>query len=198
MNRSAVGLGVADHLGWAVVVAVSTDLAVVDRRRIELVGAGLPAAPVHHEGGAHDLHRTGDPLTDEELAALVARVRASAAVTIASEFDRLAAELAGEVTTVSLRAWPADFPTDIARVRRAPFESRADPIMYRRLLAEAASARGWSVVPYDPASIEAEAIGLVGADPELLRRPRAELGPPWTKDHRTAYASAIVAALARR
>ena len=72
-------VGVAHHLGWAVLVTASADHEVVDRRRVELVEPGLPAAPIHHEGGAHELHRTGAPLDDEALAALVARVRASAA-----------------------------------------------------------------------------------------------------------------------
>jgi len=38
-----------------------------------------------------------------------------------------------------------------------------------------------------------QAVGLLGerAD-DVLQGPRARLGPPWTKDHRTALAAAIV------
>jgi hypothetical protein len=46
------------------------------------------------------------------------------------------------VVSVSLRAWPVDFPEDIAVQRRVPYESRADSVMYRRVLAELAHARG--------------------------------------------------------
>jgi hypothetical protein len=37
-----VRVGIAHHLGWAVVVAASDDGSVADRRRIELVEPGLP------------------------------------------------------------------------------------------------------------------------------------------------------------
>ena len=52
-------LGIAHHLGWATAVTAAADHRVVDRRRIELIEPGLPPAPVHHEGGAHELHRSG-------------------------------------------------------------------------------------------------------------------------------------------
>jgi hypothetical protein len=41
-------VGIADHLGWAVAVTASSDYEVVDRRRIELVEAGMTAAPIHY------------------------------------------------------------------------------------------------------------------------------------------------------
>jgi len=53
-----------------VAVTASPDFEVVDRRRIELLGPGLPAAPIHHEGGAHDMHRSGPHRDDDDLAAL--------------------------------------------------------------------------------------------------------------------------------
>ena len=77
-------IGIAHHLGWAVAVTAAADHSVVDRRRIELVGPDLPAAPIHHEGGAHDLHRSDPPLDDDELAELADRVRTSAVSTTAS------------------------------------------------------------------------------------------------------------------
>jgi hypothetical protein len=40
-------LGIAHHLGWAVAVTASADHQVVDRRRIELIEPGMPAAPIH-------------------------------------------------------------------------------------------------------------------------------------------------------
>jgi hypothetical protein len=44
---------------------------------------------------------------------------------------------------------PLDFPDDIAVQRRAPYEARADAIMYRQELSELAHARGWEVHLYD-------------------------------------------------
>ena len=98
------------------------------------------------------------------------------------------------VVSISLRLWPPDFPDDIAVQRRAPYEARADAIMYRRLLAELADARGWEVHCYDAKNVEAQAATLLGerAD-EVLLGPRATLGPPWTKDHRAALAATVLA-----
>ena len=83
-------IGVAHHLGWAVAVTADDDHRVVDRRRVELVDAGLPNAPIHHLGGAWDLHRAGEPPTDEELATKVAEVRASVVRSADAAFDALA------------------------------------------------------------------------------------------------------------
>jgi hypothetical protein len=58
----AVHLGVAHHLGWAVVVPATEDYIVVDRRRVELVEKGVSPAPIHNEGGAFPLHRPAEPL----------------------------------------------------------------------------------------------------------------------------------------
>jgi hypothetical protein len=47
----AMRVGVFDHFGWAVAVTASADHEVVDRRRIELIEPGLPAAPIHYVVG---------------------------------------------------------------------------------------------------------------------------------------------------
>jgi hypothetical protein len=180
-----VRVGVADHLGWAVVVTAAADHAVIDRRRIELVEPGRSAAPIHYTRGRLDVAAT---------ATLVATVRASAARAGSKALDELADALPAAVVSISLRSWPPDFPDDIAVQRRAPYEARADAIMYRQVLAELARARGWDVHLYDAKHVEAQAAGLLGERAEgVLRSPRATLGPPWTKDHRVALAATVVA-----
>lgn len=187
-------LGIAHHFGWAVAVTATADHRVVDRRRIELIEPGLPAAPVHHEGGPHLMHRSGDPLDDAALAALVADVRASVVRTTAASLDELAAAVPEPIRSLSVRAWPVDFPTDIAVVRRVPYESRADSVMYCQVLAELAGERGWGVHLYDAKDVEAQAGRILGSRAnEVLHGPRATLGPPWAKDHRIALAATIVA-----
>jgi hypothetical protein len=57
MQNVTMRLGIAHHLGWAVAVVSSADHNVMDRRQVELVEPGLPAAPSQHDGGAHLLHR---------------------------------------------------------------------------------------------------------------------------------------------
>ena len=187
-------LGIAHHFGWAVAVTASTDSRVIDRRRIELIEPGLPAAPIHHEGGPHLLHRSGEPLDDDELAALVARVQSSVERTASAALDELGSALPEPITTMALRAWPSDFPEDIAAQRRVPYESRADSVMYCRVLATLARSRGWEVHTYDAKTVEDAAARHLGdrAD-EVLRGPRSTLGPPWSKDHRMALAATIVA-----
>lgn len=192
--RRGLRLGLADHLGWAVAVTATVDHDIVDRRRIDLVDPGLPAAPIHHVGGPHELHRHGDALDDRALTALVAQVRASAARATAAAMDQLSAELPEAIVSMSLRAWPDNFPDDITVQRQVPYESRADPIMYRQVLAEEAQGRGWAVHLFDAKGVERAALGVLGQTTDrALHVPRTILGPPWSKDHRMAFAATIVA-----
>ncbi len=155
-------VGIADHLGWAIAVTASADYEVVDRRRIELVEPGMTAAPIHYDG--HRLDVAG-------MAALVTQVRASILRATSTALDDIAAALPEPVVSISLRTWPPDLADDIAVQLPAPYEARADAIMYRQILADLAHARDWKVV---------------------LHGPRATLGPPWTKDHRIALAATTV------
>jgi hypothetical protein len=178
-----VRLGIAHHFGWAVAVTAASEK-VVDRRRIDLIEPGMPTAPIHHEG---------KPLDDKAIVALVAKVRASAVRATSAALDELATALPEPIVSMSLRAWPVDFPEDIAVQRRAPFESRADSVMYRQVLAELAQVRGWEVHLYNAKDVEDEAVAiLAGRADEVLHGPRATLGPPWSKDHRMALAATIV------
>ncbi|MGH2393993.1 MAG: hypothetical protein ACRDGH_10990 [Candidatus Limnocylindria bacterium] len=158
---------------------------VLDRRRIELIEPGMPRAPIHHEG---------KPFDAAAVTVLVAKVRASLIRATSASLDELAAELPELIVSMSLRAWPLDFPDDIVVQRRAPYESHADSIMYRQVLAELAHERGWDVHLYNAKDVEDQASRILGerAD-EVLHGPRTALGPPWAKDHRMALAATIVA-----
>src|SRR5215211_7256149 len=107
-------LGIADHFGWAIAVASAVH-EVVDRRRIELVEPGMSPAPIHYESRRLDVATT---------IALVAKVRASVARASSAVLDEIATALPAPVRSISLRAWPLDFPDDIAAQRRAPYEAR--------------------------------------------------------------------------
>jgi hypothetical protein len=181
-------VGIADHLGWAVAVTASEDHEVVDRRRIELVEPGLSAAPIHYESWRLDV---------AETAALVEEVRASVVRATAAALADLASALPEPVASISLRTWPPDFPQEITVQRRKPYEARADAIMYRQVLDDAARARGWDVHLYNAKDVEEQAVGVLGERAnDVLHGPRARLGPPWTKDHRVALAAAIMAGAA--
>ncbi len=145
----------------------------------------MPTAPVEHEAG---------PLDDDDAARMVAEVRASALRATSASLDLLAASLPGPVASLSLRAWPLDFPDSIAVQRRPPHASRADSVMYCQVIAECAHARGWKVHLFDAKDVEAQAARILGQRAgDVLHGPRATLGPPWTRDHRIALAATIVA-----
>jgi hypothetical protein len=50
MSKNCGIIGVSDHGGWAVLVTVARDGTLLDRRRVELVGEGLPKLSHHSEG----------------------------------------------------------------------------------------------------------------------------------------------------
>jgi hypothetical protein len=94
-------VAIADHFGWAVAVTASADHEVVDRRRIELIGPGVSAAPIHYESRRLDV---------AETAALVAKARASVARVSSAALDDLAATLSAPVRSISLRTWVSGPP----------------------------------------------------------------------------------------
>ncbi len=167
--------GLADHYGWVAVVVVGPDGSVVDRRRAELLEAGLPASPFHHEA---------QPLPDDEAVALVAEVERSAAEHAAALWDEL------DVDAVAIREIPRLPDTVVEQIRSYHAQTRADGAMYRRVLADDACGRGWPVHFYDHLTVEKEAAAELGIDPAA---PREVLGAPWNADHRKAYAAALLA-----
>jgi hypothetical protein len=174
--------GVADHYGWAAVVTVGADGAVIDRRRAPLVDPSLPASPIHHECQG---------LPTDDAVALVHEVERSVAHHASALWDGLAAE--HDITAVAIREIPALPETIEAQIRSYHAQTRADPAMYRRLLVEDASRRGWAVHHYDHRRIIDQATEALGLSPGHLAAPRQELGAPWTVDHRKAYAAALLA-----
>jgi hypothetical protein len=182
-------VGIFDHFGWAVSVTASDDHEVVDRRRVELIERGTAAAPIHTDGKGMDL---------AAVTALVAEVRESATRVTSAALDALAAAVPAPITSISLRAVPGDFPSDIAVQRRTPYEARADAIMYRQVLAEVARARGWELHEYVAKHVLDQAADVLGERAgDVLAGVRARLGPPWTKDHQLALAATVVASAGR-
>ena len=186
MSKSGSIIGVSDHGGWAILVTVARDGKLLDRRRVELVAAGLPAIPHHSEGQRLPL---------DEAVQLVERVRASAQRHASLALDRVAKAVPG-IRGVALRECPELPPTIAERIKDYRAQNVADWVMYRRALASAAEARGWPVhwfnakKVFDPA---AAALKIKDLDAHFLRL-RKSIGPPWSQDHKLAMAAAIVAA----
>ncbi|MBX9602396.1 MAG: hypothetical protein K2X35_15410 [Bryobacteraceae bacterium] len=187
MSATDAIIGVSDHGGWAVLVTVARDGALLDRRRVELVDAGLPKIPHHSEGQTLPLH---------EAVALVERVGLSVERHARLALDAVATTLPGRIFGVALRECP-DLPGSVAdRITDYRASNVADWVMYRRALAAAAEARGWSVHWYDTKKIlgaAGRALGIGDFEAYFLTTRKA-IGPPWNHDHKIAMAAAIAAA----
>ena len=167
-------------------MTVSRDGAVLDRRRVELVGEGLPKIPHHSEGQRLPL---------DEAVELVERVRVSAERHAALALDAVAMAVPF-VLGVALRKCP-ELPATIAERLKDYFaQNNADWVMYRKALASAAEARGWPVHWYDAKTVfdgAREALRAEDLD-AYFADVRRTVGPPWNQDHKLAMAAAIVKA----
>jgi hypothetical protein len=188
MSKNGGIVGVSDHGGWAVLVTVARDGALLDRRRVELVDKDLPKIPHHSECQRLPL---------EEAVALVERVRVSAERHSVLALDALA-KAVPNILGMSLRICP-ELPATIAeRIQDYHAQNNADWVMYRRALACAAESRGWPVHWYDAKKVMAaasQALHVKNLDAHFLDVRKA-VGPPWNQDHKLAMAAAIVAAMA--
>ncbi len=188
-----VVVGVADHSGWAILVsaaAVNGEPAVVDRRRVSLIEKGVPNQPYHHETLALD---------DTEGEELLRKVRQSIAACTALALDRLSADLSPRyrVSAMTIRQPTLEpIPATLGEVHRSYFAlSRADGMLYHSAICAAARQRDWPLVFHRRGEELAKAAAAVQASTRDVERflndLRQELKPPWTADHRNAFAAAI-------
>src|ERR1700691_1942145 len=186
MSKNGGVIGVSDHGGWAVLVTVTRDGTLLDRRRVELVGEGLPKLPHHSEGQRLPL---------DEAVELVERVRVSSDLHAVLAL-RAVALAAPHILGVALRQCP-QLPATIAeRLKDYRAQNVADWVMYRKALASAAEARGWPVHWYDAKSVfgaASQALRVENIEAHFLQV-RSAVGQPWDKDHKLAMAAAIVTA----
>jgi hypothetical protein len=190
MSRNDGIIGVSDHGGWAVLVTVAGDGTLLDRRRVDLVDAGLPKIPHHSEGQSLPL---------DEAVALVERVQVSAVRHGKLRLEEVAKTVPGRILGVALRQCPELPPTIAERIKDYRAQNVADCVMYRKVLAAAAEARGWAIHWYDAKKVfdaASETLGIEDLDAHFLQL-RRSIGPPWGEDHKVAMAAAIVAARAR-
>ena len=181
-------IGVSDHGGWAVLVTVTRDGTLLDRRRVELVGEGLPKIPHHSEA-------QGLPL--EQAVELVERVRVSAQKHAVLALDAVATAVP-RILGIALRKCPPLPPTITERITDYHAQNNADWVMYRKAIASAAEARGWPVHWYEAKSVletARQALRVENFDAYFLQLRKA-IGPPWNNDHKLAMAAAVVMAAA--
>ena len=186
-------ISVADHAGWAHVVCVAAIdgvPAVVERRRVPTIDAGLPTMPYHHES-----LRMPEP----EANALIVRVRQSIAACTARALHEIVTGLAPSYSAVALAIRELSFPElpdTVAVVRQSyQLQCAADGMMYQLAFSGAARDLGLDVHQCRRGEESERAATRLGVRPDDIEtfvsgigRPS---GPPWAQEHRRAYAAGI-------
>ena len=194
-------VSVAEHTGWAHLVCVAAPggvPAVVERRRVTLIDAGLPTQPYEHDSRA---------MREDEADALIHRVRRSIDNRSSLALRRLVTELAPAhaVVALAIREPPfPDLPDSVATVRQSHrLTCCADGMLYQLAMCRAARELELEVRLCrrgQEASRAAEQLGVTPEEvEEFVSRAGRPAGPPWTGEHRRAFAAgiAVLAASAR-
>jgi hypothetical protein len=193
MKPTPCVVSAAEHAGWAYVICVAAPgnvPAVVERRRVTLIAKGLPTMPYHHES----LLMREDPAN-----ALIARVRRSIAECASRALHGVVTDLtpAYFVVALAIREPPfAELPESVVPVRRSyQLQCAADGMMYQFALCRAACELGLEVHLCRRGEETARAAARLEVDAgdveSFVRGPGRPSGPPWTEEHRRAYAAGI-------
>ena len=186
-------VSVAEHTGWAHVVCVAARdgvPAVIERRKVTLIDAGLPTQPYEHDSLA---------LREDEADALIARVRRSVASRTALALQRVVTELAPAHAVVALAIREPPFPAlpeSVATVRQSHrLISCADGMLYQLAMCRAARQLRLDVQLYrrgEESSRAAQQLNVTrGEIEEFVSGAGRPAGPPWTEEHRRAFAAGI-------
>ena len=195
VRRIPCVISVADHAGWAHIVCVAASRsvpAVVERRRAPTIEAGLPTMPYHHESLA---------MSVDEADALIARVRRSVAGCSSRALRDVVSDLAPSYSAVGLAIREPPFaalPDTVVAVRQSyQLQCAADGMMYQIALCRAALALRLDVHLCRRGEETARAAARLEIEPEdveeFVTRTGRPSGPPWTEEHRRAYAAGIAA-----
>jgi hypothetical protein len=193
MKAAPCVISVAEHAGWAHVVCVAAPgnmPVVIERRRVTLIEGGLPTLPYHHDSIG---------MREDDANALIARVQRSIAGCTSRELHRVVTDLAPAYAVVALAIREPPFPalpgsvTDVWQSYR--LQCAADGVMYQLSLCRAARELGLEVDLCRRGQEAARAAARLGVTTDVIEsfvsstgRPS---GPPWTQEHRRAYAAGI-------
>jgi len=186
-------VSVAEHAGWAhlvCVVARGNVPAVIARRRVTLIEKGLPTMPYEHDTTA---------MREGEADAVIAGVRQSIAARTSEALRRVVIELAPAHAAVALAIREApfdDLPATVAAVRTSyRLLCAADGMLYQLAICHAARQLELDVHTCRRGTETARAARQLGVTPaaieEFVSRTGRPAGPPWTQEHRRAYAAGI-------
>jgi hypothetical protein len=182
-------VGFSTHSGWAVAVTAGVGhdghLAVVDRRRVTLIGDDLPRMAYH----------AAAELDADAAERLVARVDASIADHARAVVGDLVDTPDVAVVGVAVVGQPREIP-GVAVVLASHARMHAcEGEQYRRGIVEAANDLGLPVLRVGADELTARTTELLEWTPERaeqeLAAVRAALGAPWQSDHKQAALAAL-------
>jgi hypothetical protein len=189
-TRPRIVAGASDHYARAEIVVLSTASgppALLARREIPLIEAGLPIAPYHHEALELDLDAAQDIV--DQVRDSIEKCARAALQALLDEFDL-------EALALQTSPFP-DLPEDLEQVLASRnLTNAADGMIYREILADQAEVLGIAVHRYprkqDPAQLAAEAMGCdLDKVHALVAEFGEQAGAPWRKDHKQAAAAAL-------
>jgi hypothetical protein len=192
-------VSVADHAGWSHLVCVAAAKrvpVVIGRQRVATIDDGLPTMPYHHESLRMDV---------DAADALIARVRRSIAECTSRALRGVVDGLAPAYRVVALAIREPTFPElppAVAVVRQSyQLQCAADGMMYQLAMCDAARGLGIDVQQCrrgEETALAAARLDVPVSEVEGFVGSRGRpSGPPWTEEHRRAFAAGI-AALAGR
>jgi len=186
-----VAFGLKAHSGWAALVVVGKaagGVAIVDRRRMELVDEVWAKAPYHaaedlQPAAARDLVRRG-----VESAHRIAIREIRAAV----EQER---ERGHDVTACALLVGQPMPAWSVDEIRAVHFRMhKAEGVLFRDALATAAEQSGLKLVAIQEKQLATHAEQALGsATVKKLAMLGKSVGPPWGKDQKDAALAALIA-----
>ena len=191
LRHMRAGIGISDHSGWAVLIAVGGDQAaprLLMRRRLQLIDGQLPRQVYHA------VAEQGRPRS------LIPEVLASAATESTRELAQATAELreAGYVVTrIAVAGKPGPAPSLERILASHALLHGAEGHLYRDALAEAAADFGLAVTRFIAKELAFVAAGAIGLTSEAINDHIAVIGkaagPPWTQDQKRAAMAAWMA-----
>ena len=193
MKPAPCVVSVAEHTGWAHLVCVAARgnvPTVVMRRRVVLIDRGLPTLPYEHDTTA---------IREDEANAVIAKVRRSIAARTLEALRRVVIELSPAHTAVAIaiREPPfEDLPATVAAVRTSyRLLCAADGMLYQLAICRAARQLKLDVQTFRRGKETVQAAERLGVTPaeieEFVGRTGRPTGPPWTQEHRRAYAAGV-------
>lgn len=192
MKRAA--LGVRMHSGWGVLVAVSggdsDSLEVVDRRRIVTTDPRIPGAnqPYHHAA------TLGRPESERYLATCAAAAERLALAAVGEVVQELEGRHYRIVGSSILLASSRPLPSLAKILESHPLIHTAEGEFFRNAVRKACECLKISITQIIERELSEQAKTVFGNAASQVQRRISSLGssigPPWTKDHKTAALAA--------